>query len=134
MDFASLDLMKMMQRKMGYHAERQDLLANNVAQIDTPGFTPVDIKTPDFEKMVTPPGGKLKMATTDGQHFLSGPRASGAYRTNEMKDTYQITPMENSSSVEEQMMMVAENQMEYQKVSNLYTKMTRMFKTAIGNN
>jgi flagellar basal body rod protein FlgB len=35
--------------------------------------------------------------------------------------------------LEEQSAKLAENQMEYQKVTNLYGKVSMMFKTAIGN-
>jgi flagellar basal-body rod protein FlgB len=132
MDYTNINLFRMMQDKMAYLSERQGYLSQNVANIDTPGFQPKDIKAPNFAKMAYAASQRLQMRVTDGEHMTPSAANGGRYRSDVMRHTYDITPVENTSSVEEQMMKVAENQLDYQTVSNLYGKMTKLFKIAIG--
>lgn len=119
--------------KMSYLSERQDLLARNVANVDTPGYKPKDLKKLEFDKLAMAESNRLKVRATSPGHITESKRDPGQYRSQEMRKTYETTPVENAVVLEEQMMMVAETQMDYQKVTNLYGKVTGMFKTAIGN-
>lgn len=134
MDYSGITLFKMMKAKMSYHSERQDILSRNVANIDTPGYQPKDLKPLDFHRLAMIESRRLRVRATNPKHITSNTKTGEAnFRSDKMRKTYETTPVENSVVLEEQMMKVAENQMEYQKVTNLYSKMTGMFKTAIGN-
>ncbi len=134
MDYSDITLFKMMKTKMSYHAERQDELARNVANIDTSGYKPKDLRELDFHKMAMVESSRLRVRATSPNHITDTGREETSYRSDKMRKTYETKPVENSVVLEEQMMKVAENQMEYQKVTNLYGKMAGLFKTAIGNN
>lgn len=134
MDYSSINLFKLMRVKMAYHGERQDVLARNVANLDTPGFTPRDLKPLDFNRLALIESNRLQMRATSASHISPKAHTSENFRHNEMRNYYETKPVENSTSVEQQSMMIAENQMEYQKVTNLYAKVSGMFKTAIGKN
>jgi len=133
MDFSDITLFKMMKAKMTYHAERQDVLSRNVANIDTPGYKPEDLKDLDFHRLAMIEANRLRVRATNPHHITDTGQENKNFRSEKMRKTYETTPVKNSVVLEEQMMNVAENQMEYQKVTNLYAKVTGLFKTAIGN-
>ncbi len=133
MDFGKLTLMRMMSVKMGYLSERQDILSQNIANVDTPGYQARDLKELDFKRMAAMQSTKLKMRTNSHLHVNGFPKIPDDYRDEKMRKTYETTPVENNVVAEEQMAKVAETQMEYQMVTNLYKKTTSLFKTAIGN-
>ncbi len=134
MDYSSINLFKLMQTKMAYHSQRQDVLANNLANVDTPGYSPRDLKPLDFNRLAMAESHRLQMRATSPSHISGLPSKSGIFRDDKMRDLYESKPVKNGSSVEQQSMLIAENQMEYVKVTNLYSKVANMFKTAIGKN
>ena len=133
MDFGKLTLFRMMSTKMGYLSERQDLLARNIANIDTPGEKAQDLKELDFKRLAALQANKLRMRITSNLHANGFPKIPDDFRSEKQRETYETTPMKNSIVLEEQMAKVAETQMEFQMVTNLYKKTGSLFKTAIGN-
>ena len=121
-----------MKQKLDYLSERQGVLAQNIANADTPNYQAMDIAEPDFAKMVSGAAQKLPMAVTDPKH-LSSAGTAGAFIAAKRKTTAELNPNGNNVAIEEEMSKTAQNQAEYQKVLNLYGKMITMFKTAIGN-
>lgn len=132
MDFSKIKLFSMMKTKMAYLSERQDVLAQNIANVDTPGYKPKDLKELDFHNMAMTEANRLKLRATDPSHQQPAKRVQD-FRVEKMEETYGRTPVENEVSVEEQMMKVAETNLQYQTTTNLYKKMSDMFKVAIGN-
>jgi flagellar basal-body rod protein FlgB len=134
MDYSQIKLMQMMEVKMGYLAEKQDVLSQNVVNVDTPGYKPKQLKELDFERMALAEARRLKLKASSGGKSLEGVKKSQDFRTQVQRKTYETTPVENAVSLEEQMAKVAQNQLEYTTVTNLYSKTSGMFKIAIGNN
>ena len=137
MDFSSLSLFSIMKAKLNYMSARQAVLAQNVANADTPGYRARDIAEPDFKRMLSgksTDGGaaRLKMATTSGSHITQGAGGISA-KVMDRPKTDELNPNDNNVSVEEEMAKIGQNQMEYQKVLNMYGKTVSMFKIAIGN-
>ena len=132
MDYSNINLMKMMGTKMAYLSEKQDILAQNVANADTPGYSAVKMRDLDFERLALSEARRLKMRGSSGGSSMEGSRPMRDFRIEEQRKTHETTPVENSVALEEQMAMVAENNLEYMTVTNLYTKTTDMFKVALG--
>lgn len=132
MDFSKIKIFSMMQTKMSHLSERQDVLAQNIANVDTPGYKAKDLKELEFKNMVDAESHRLKLRATSPSHQQPQGRPAD-FRTVTMHDTYEISPMKNKVVVEEQMMKVAETKLQYDMTTNLYKKMSTMFKTAIGN-
>lgn len=131
MDYSQINIMSMMKTKMAYLAERQDVLAKNIANIDTPGARAYDVKKPNFDRMMQE-AKRLRIRATSASHITEPARKPPEFKVKEQRETYETTPVENAIVLEEQMMKVAETQMEHQKITNLYNKTTALFKTAIG--
>ncbi len=133
MDYSDINLFKLMKMKMDYHSQRQDVIARNLANIDTPGEQARDLKPLDFNRLVSAESHRLEIRATSPNHIQQGTKKAGTFRDEESRKTYETTPVKNNIVLEEQSAKLAENQMEYQKVTNLYGKVSMMFKTAIGN-
>ena len=59
--------------------------------------------------------------------------SGSAYEVTKRAGTDEQNPNGNNVTVEDEMSKVAQNQADYQKVLNLYSKAIGMFKTAIGS-
>ena len=55
----------MMAKRLSWLGERQQVLANNVANADTPGYRARDLKALSFKKVLGGEGAKLGMAATN---------------------------------------------------------------------
>ena len=132
MDYSQIALMKMMGTKMAYLSERQDILAQNVANADTPGYSAVKMRDLDFERLALSEARRLKMKTSSAGASMEGSRPTRDFRTEEQRKTHETTPVDNNIALEEQMAMVAQNNLEYMTVTNLYSKTSDMFKVALG--
>ena len=129
MAIADLPILSMLRTKMHWHQERQRLLSENVANADTPNFRPRDLSPPDFER---PPPQPVGLAITNPAH-LTGLSADGSSRFRSNKDNaFETRPAGNAVSLEDEMMKVAANQMDYQAATTLYSRSLGLVKTAIG--
>ena len=136
MDFSGIPLFGVMKAKLGYISGRQAVLAQNVANADTPGYKARDIAQPDFKSiaknMQRQTAQKLPMRITDAQHVAGKAGASAVFAAQKRPTTYELNPNGNNVVIEEEMMRVSENQAEYQKVTSLYRKSIDLFKIALG--
>ncbi len=137
MGMGDMSLLSALKSKMFWHESRQRLLAENVANADTPGYRVQDLKKPDFGQMASAASmGESKMmptaATTHAGHIptsmapLKSPMISGT------ETSFEITPQGNEVVLEEEMMKVTSNQLDYQAAASLYSKTLGLFRTAIG--
>jgi len=135
MGLMNVPLVSMLKRSMGWLKDRQSVLSQNVANADTPNYTPSDLKKIDFEQEMrssaAPMGNGLAMDRTNPMH-MSAPTTT-PYEAVKVRDK-ETDPTGNSVSLEEEMIKVANTQAEYQQASNLYGKTLTMMKTAIGSN
>ena len=120
MDLKKLGLFKLIGDKMSWHNQRQEVLAHNIANADTPEFRPRDLVGFDFKRALKETS-HLPMASTHPSH-LPGPRPAKEGFRDRDKGTYETAPAGNAVVLEEQMMKVGQNAMEYQTITNLYRK------------
>jgi flagellar basal-body rod protein FlgB len=124
-----------MSSKLNYLSERQGVLAQNIANSDTPGYKAKDIAEPNFKKMVAAAGmngqRSLPMTVTNAKHIAKTAPA-GEFSAKDRRTTYELNPNGNNVVLEEEVSKMAMNQTDYQTVLNLYTKGISMFKTALG--
>jgi flagellar basal-body rod protein FlgB len=129
MTISNIPLFSMLRTRMHWHQERQRILAENVANADTPQFQPRDLTPPQFDPR-RPATSEVSLVRTSSAH-LAG--AGGGTRFQlDRGGVFEARPSGNAVSLEDEMMKVANNQMDYQAAASLYTRGLGMLKTAIG--
>lgn len=130
MTIADLPLFQALKTKMKWHQSRQGVLAENVANADTPGYQARDLKKVDFDDTLKKVSRALVTSRTHPAHIevRSGP----AYGFDaEKTGQFEVTPDGNGVALEEQMMKLTSNQMDYQTATTLYSRSLGLIRTAI---
>jgi flagellar basal-body rod protein FlgB len=133
MSINDLPVLSALRTKMQWHQERQRVLSENVANSDTPNFKPRDLVEPTFDRTGASTGtaGTLAMMRTSTSH-LTAPGGGGQTFDQDHKQKFQTRPAGNAVNLEDQMLKVSANQMDYAAVTELYSKSLHLLKTAIG--
>lgn len=145
MAMQDLTLMSAMLKKMDWHEERQKIIAQNIANADSVGYRPMDMKPLDFKQILggsASPlsmsvagsgGGAMSMAATSPTHFGSDAMVAGGKKVPDFKqkDVYEVAPAGNAVILEDQLLRMNENYTDHAFVSNLYQKNIAMLKMAL---
>jgi flagellar basal-body rod protein FlgB len=128
MSLGDIGVFSMLRTRMQWHQERQKVLADNVANAETPNFRPHDLVELKFDS-VGPKSPTAGLVRTDLAHQASAEADPAFTRT----DTgFELRPAGNAVNLEDEMMKVASNQMDFQTASLLYTKGLGLLKIAVG--
>jgi flagellar basal-body rod protein FlgB len=131
MDLGNIPLFKAMMSRMSWLTERQQILAQNVANADTPAFKAKDLKAQTFKEMLAGTGSDhLALAATQPNH-LTGTGAAVPFRPVADRSA-ETSPSGNSVSIEDQMLKVSSTANEYQLTTSLYRRQIGMLKTVLG--
>ena len=131
----NIALFRALGAKMDYLNQRQRVISQNIANTDTPGYRPQDLKEVDFGsvlKAVTKDNqNNIRMETTDAQHMpppsqINDPKAA------KQKQTYEIAPAGNAVIMEEQLLNSGRTVMDYNLMTNLVAKNVGLIRTALG--
>ena len=132
MNLPDVPLLSMLRERMTWLSQRQDLLSQNVANADTPGYVARDLKPLDFEQALSDANSGAMMMTTNARHIALSPSHSGKFDDHETPDQ-ESNPNGNAVSLEMEMIKVSETQAQFQAAANLYAKAMTLMKTAIGH-
>jgi flagellar basal-body rod protein FlgB len=133
MSINDLPVLSALRTKMQWHQERQRVLSENVSNSDTPNFKPRDLVEPKFDRSggsAAGSMGSLAMMRTSASHL--GASGAGQSFAQDGKSGFQTRPAGNAVNLEDQMLKVSANQMDYAAVTSLYGKSLHLLKTAIG--
>lgn len=118
--------------KMRWHQARQGLLAENVANAETPGYRGRDLAQYDFaDRSSGFSTATVTTSATQPMHFSVSSDASSAFGAQSMAN-FEITPEGNGVTLEDEMMKVTTNMMDYQAATSLYQKSITILRTAMG--
>ena len=124
--FDRIETLRMASSLTAHAAERQKLIAQNVANADSPGFRPFDLKPPGLDRE----SSGVALARTSAGH-MSLTAGNGGF-DNTGAPRFETTPNGNAVNLEDEMMKVAQNQSDYQLAASLYSKSLGLMKIAIG--
>jgi flagellar basal-body rod protein FlgB len=124
MDPAASDVFAVAEKRLNWIGQRQSVLAQNVANANTPGYAARDIKP--FGDFLA---DEAAQATGDGFTAVS----TGAPSPRDPA-TSEITLNGNSVTLDEQLEKIAETDTAHQLATNLYKKYVSLFKTVIDKN
>jgi flagellar basal-body rod protein FlgB len=127
MSMSDIPILSMLRTRMQWHQERQHVLADNVANAETPNFRPRDLVELDFNAFAAAPP---MLARTDPGH-QAAPGGTPSFASSS-SGSFAVKPAGNAVSLEEEMMKVASNQMDFQTVTTLYSKSLSLIKLAVG--
>jgi flagellar basal-body rod protein FlgB len=133
---ALTNLFSLLSEKMDYLTQRQGVVAQNIAQANTPNYKPKDIISFDEVLQKTQFSnnqGKsgFQLATTNPKH-VSGLVGSGLFKTSKLDDKYEVKPSGNAVNIEQQMSQMSDTTSQYQMMTGLYKKTMSLLKTALG--
>ncbi|MDE1901130.1 MAG: flagellar basal body rod protein FlgB [Alphaproteobacteria bacterium] len=114
--------------KMSFLSQKQAVLAENVANADTPGYKELAVKQPSFGDTLKQ--ASITMAVTNPRDIVPASMSGVNAQTYQVKNT-EVMPNGNSVDIEGQMMEVSKTSMDYQAMTAIYHKMAGLFKIAI---
>lgn len=132
MDLNKLPMFDLLTRRMKWLSERQEVLAQNIANANTPDYTPQDLKPMPFREIMQRLSPVSPERTAPLHMAGTVVRRAAPFDSDDQRKRYEMAPDGNSVVIEEQVIKVAETQMDYQLITNLYRKHVDMIKTAIG--
>lgn len=130
MDIGKLPFFQLMKQHFAYTGQRQTVLAENLANVDTPGFkardlTPFDEK--NFGRMLS---NKLAMDTRSAGHITPAGRDSN-FRSREDENPWEISRTGNTVVLEDQVMQISSNRGAHRLTSEVYSKQLGMLRTTL---
>jgi flagellar basal-body rod protein FlgB len=129
MAISDIPIFAMLRTRMKWNQINPQGMAQNIANSDTPNFRPQDLDEPKFE-LSAPGTAPLQLARTDTGH-LQGFGDAASFRGN--NNQYQVRPAGNAVNLEDEMLKIAQNNMDYQAATQLYSRGLNLIKSAIGS-
>ena len=126
--FTDLPLLSQIKGRLGWLDERQRVIAQNVANSDTPGYAARDLNRPTDFAAAMARGGGLQMTRTSAMHIA--PAGQTARFQSAAAPDSETTLDGNSVVVEEQMLKMAESRMAYDAAISFYQKSMNMLRMA----
>jgi flagellar basal-body rod protein FlgB len=125
MDLANIPLFAMIRGKLGYLSQRQKLIAENVANANTPGYKPHDLKPFSFQSQLqAQASGPSSMAVTQPGHMTPPalPHAATALAKPVVTKDSETTLDGNSVVLEEEMLKMGQARADYDAAIGFYEK------------
>jgi flagellar basal-body rod protein FlgB len=126
MDLQKTPLLSALAARLSFLAARSGVIAENIANADTPDYVARDVKKKDFGRLVAAPPLKV----SDPRHIGAARSGLENVRTIDAPDP-DPSLNGNKVSIETQMMKMSETRMDYQLASTVYRKGIEMIRIAV---
>ncbi len=126
-----LNIFAVLSKRMDWLSQRQKVLADNIANADTPNFRPRDLNPGEFYRILRSQSPAVKPRVTHAAHLQGTASRGGPARVERQAKPWETSPSGNAVIIEEQLIKVAKTQSDYQTMVNLYRKHMDMFRTAL---
>jgi flagellar basal-body rod protein FlgB len=127
MDAGRIDPIALADQRLRWLDRRQAVLAENVANADTPGFQPRDVAP--FASALA--GAEANLVRTNAQHLAAlGSGADG--RALRDRSALERTPNGNGVSLDQQALKIADNDQAHALAVALHHRWIGMLRTALG--
>ncbi len=132
MELENLTLFGAIKKRMNWVGQRQEVLAHNIANADTPDFRASDLKAFDFREIVRRETMQINMAGTDSGHLSGQKKSIRSFSEQETRQPYETAPDGNSVVLEEQMQKMNETNISHRFTTEIYKKHLSMIRMALG--
>lgn len=127
MDVTANSPVSLAERRLAWLDARQRLLAQNVANSDTPGFRPSDAVP--FQSLLQRHRAGAAMVATDARHLAPGSASAIAVQDRRVAER---TPNGNAVSLDQQAIRIAETDQAHALAMGLHRKYIGLFRMALG--
>ena len=121
MDLPDVPLLSMLRERMNWLHQRQDVLSQNVANADTPGYVARDLKPLDFEDTLAAQTRTAPALTATDPRHIAIDAVAHAIRRSWTRRT-KPAPTAIPSAWKQEMIKVSDTQAQFQAAANLYAK------------
>lgn len=130
----NLPLLDVIGAKIKYLSTSQEIVAQNIANADTPGYRPQTLAPVDFAALLNKSGtlGQVSLQKTNPRHLGADGTIGAESKSQNQRMTYEVAPAGNAVILEEQLVNAAKIRMDYDLAVNLYTKNMGLLRTALG--
>ena len=131
MDWSTATPFGAIKQRLAWLGQRQQVLARNVANADTPGFVAHDLEPVRFGDVMRRQVAAVHLATTDPLH-LAGQRnrPDQQFAERDDLDAGEASPSGNAVDLEEQMAKINETTIDYRLGTQLYRKYLGLIRMA----
>jgi flagellar basal-body rod protein FlgB len=135
MDLYAIPFFNFVRTRMTWLEQRQDVLAENIANAATPGYDAKDLKADANEGefsgvLAATMSDASTMRTTSPMHMEGTLAHGGQFKAIRTPDR-EASPDGNSVVLEDQMMKLSDTQMQHEAATSLYKKAIEMLHIAI---
>ncbi len=131
MDLNKTTLFAAVKSRLGWLTERQEVLAQNIANADTPRYRAKDLKSFEFREILRQEKIQLNMNVTDASHQPGRRKRIRDFAEQTQRQPFETSPTGNSVVLEEQMAKVNETHTKHKLVTQLYKKHLSMIAAAV---
>lgn len=148
MDLQNITLFKMADKRMQWTNQRQRIVTQNIANADTPKYTPSELRPLSFAQelkqkktvmTVTNSGHRtenssgVSLATTESSHMASryNPEVFRSYKN---RRSYENSLDRNGVVLEEESLKLSENRDMHDRAATIYQKYNTMLQSSLGKN
>ncbi len=126
-----LNIFAVLGKRMDWLSQRQKVLADNIANADTPNYQPRDLNPSEFHRILRTQSPELAPSKTNPAHLQGTAMRGGPARVVRQGNPWETSPSGNAVVIEEQLIKVSKTQSDYNMMVNLYRKHMDMFRTAL---
>jgi flagellar basal-body rod protein FlgB len=130
MAITDIPLFSMLRTRMHWHQERQRLLAENVSNADTPKYRARDLVPLRIDRRQAGPA-TVSLSRTEAGHIAASAASETRFEVTRLGG-HDVRPTGNAVNLEDEMIKVASNQMDFQAATTLYSRSLNLIKTAVG--
>jgi flagellar basal-body rod protein FlgB len=127
MDPGRLSLFRLAEQRLAWLDRRQEVLAQNIANADTPGYAAKDL--PAFAQVLARTGA-VTPARTDPRHLAGTQGPAPAARPARL--AAERTPAGNAVQIERELVKVSDTETHHALTLGIYRKYLALFRMALG--
>lgn len=131
MTLEQIPLFAMLKGRMGYETERQRVVSQNIANADTPGYTPNDLKPFSFSHALSDAMAGVEPSRTSPMHLAGKARRPTGQPPSQAAPDSEARLDGNQVVLEEEMMKMSDARGAYDTAVTLYQNSLNMLRTAV---
>jgi flagellar basal-body rod protein FlgB len=127
--FDKLTVVSLAHGKMDWIARRQEVLAENIANANTPKYMPRDLKAWSFKEALSQSVPSVQIKATNPAHIV--PEFTDPTKVVTTKKVFETSADGNGVVVEEQMAKLGQAKSNYELAAGLFEKQFKLLRTSL---